>query len=63
MFYKAFASISRTVLGCFSEKVLGEWKCKGKADLEESYKEFIAGGEDDFVIQPINSEGLKEMWF
>lgn len=48
MFYKAFASISRTVLGCFSEKVSGEWKCKGKADLEESYKEFIAGGEDDF---------------
>lgn len=48
MFYKPFASLKRTVLGCFSEKVSGEWICKGKADLEESYKEFIAGGKDDF---------------
>lgn len=48
MFYKPFANISKTVLGCFSEKVSGEWRCKKKVDIEEAYKKFISDGEDDF---------------
>ena len=43
LFFKPFASVSRTALGCFSEKISGEWKCKSRKDLKESYEVFIKG--------------------
>lgn len=50
LFFKPFATITKTALGCFSEKVQGTWQCKSKADIKDTYERFIQGDKkNDFA--------------
>lgn len=49
LFYLAFAKISRTVLGCLSDKVGKGWRCKTPADMKDCYMKFVEGTPDAFT--------------
>lgn len=47
MWIHPFCTIPRSLLGAFSEKQNGVWRCKSVGDIQETYKKFIKGTRED----------------
>ena len=47
MWIRPFFTIPRSLLGAFSEKQNGVWRCKSSGDIQDTYNKFIRGTRED----------------